>query len=616
MLEIDENNKQNVNDIIYVVKLASLLFCVLIIYNHFNLNTIYFSNSPNGYFNLSAIGIFSLSIVFIYLLWSFSSTLLVKYRKNILIYQIENYIFISIFSLLIILSGTYIYQYRFLYMFIIISATLQSGKKHGMIIAFISSAVILIIDLIVFRNTNLNVYFENDLIMIGVFILTAWPLGHYVQIEEDNLLRKNKQLDKLNNELADQNYRSKLIEDNLLKNEVCCRMIIENSKDVILVHDDNKLIFANSSAIKLLGYNIEELTDKSIYDLICDNQKEAAKNTFKEEINEKKPIVKFEGNLKAKNDDIFSVEYISNYFLYDGKPAILSIVHDISSEKKVEQLTQDVKNKVEQLNETKEFNDSIIELFANISHELKTPLNVIFSAVQVLEIYKNDAAKFEDKIDRYVLLIRQNCYRLMRLINNFLDITKVDSGFLKLHMRNYDIVKVVEDITLSVASYAESKKIELIFDTDVEEKVMGFDADKIERIMLNLLSNAVKYTNPDGIITVTMHDEIDNISISVKDTGLGIPADKENLIFERFGQVDKTLKRVSEGSGIGLSLVKSFVEMHNGTIKLKSELGKGSEFIVTLPAVLLDYHYDETKGLCDIDAERINIEFSDIYTDV
>lgn len=616
MFEIEESNKQNVNDIIYAVKLASLLFCILIIYNHFNLNYNYFSSSSTEYFKLSTVGLFCLCIIFIYLLWSFSSALFIKYKNKNYIYRIENYIFIAMFSLLIILSGTYIYQYKFLYIFIIISSTLQSGKKHGMIIATISSAVTLIIDLVTFRGTNLNIYFENDLIMAGVFMLTAWPLGHYVQIEEDNMLRKNKQLDKLNNELADQNYRSKLIEDNLLKNEVCCRMIIENSKDVILVHDENKLIFANSSAIKLLGYSIEELTDKSIYDLICDNQKEAAKNTFKEEINEQKPIVKFEGNLKAKNDDIFTVEYISNYFLYECKPAILSIVHDISSEKKVEQLTQDVKNKVEQLNETKEFNDSIIELFANISHELKTPLNVIFSAVQVLEIYKNDAAKFEDKIDKYVLLIRQNCYRLMRLINNFLDITKVDSGFLKLHMRNYDIVKVVEDITLSVASYAESKKLELIFDTDVEEKVMGFDADKIERIMLNLLSNAVKYTNPDGKITVTMHDGIDNVCISVKDTGLGIPADKENLIFERFGQVDKTLKRVSEGSGIGLSLVKSFVEMHNGTIELKSELGKGSEFIVTLPAVLLDYHYDETKGLCDIDAERINIEFSDIYTDV
>lgn len=616
MFEIEESNKKNVNDIIYVVKLASLLFCILIIYNHFNLNYIYFSKSSNEYFNLSAIGIFCLCIVFIFLLWSFSSALFIKYQNRNYIYKIENYIFICIFSVLIILSGTYIYQYKFLYMFIIITATLQSGKRHGMIIAAISSIVILTIDLIAFRGTNLNIYFENDLIMAGVFMLTAWPLGHYVQVEEDNIVRKNKQLDKLNNELADQNYRSKLIEDNLLKNEVCCRMIIENSKDVILVHDENKVIFANNSAIKLFGYSIEELTDTSINDLICDNQKEDARNTFKEEINEQKPIVKFECNLKAKNDEIFTVEYISNYFLYEGKPAILSIVHDISSEKKVEQLTQDVKNKVEQLNETKEFNDSIIELFANISHELKTPLNVIFSAVQVLEIYKNDAAKFEDKIDKYVLLIRQNCYRLMRLINNFLDITKVDSGFLKLHMRNYDIIKVVEDITLSVASYAESKKIELIFDTDIEEKIMWFDADKVERIMLNLLSNAVKYTNPNGKINVTMHDEVDNICISVKDTGLGIPADKENLIFERFGQVDKTLKRVSEGSGIGLSLVKSFVEMHNGTIKLDSELGKGSEFIVTLPAVLLDYHYDETRGLCDIDTERINIEFSDIYTDV
>jgi signal transduction histidine kinase len=316
------------------------------------------------------------------------------------------------------------------------------------------------------------------------------------------------------------------------------------------------------------------------------------------------------------NSELITVEYISNYFLYEGKPAILSIIHDISSEIQVKQLKQDVEKNVELLTETKEFNNSIIELFANISHELKTPLNVIFSAIQVLDIYKNDTEKLENKIDEYLVLIRQNCYRLMRLINNFLDITKVDSGFLKLNIGNYNIVKVVEDITLSVASYANSKNLELTFDTDVEEKFIGFDPDKIERIMLNLLSNSVKYSKSTGEILVTLLDQGDTISISVKDTGLGIPADKGKLIFERFGQVDKTLKRVSEGSGIGLSLVKSFVEMHNGSIELKSELGKGSEFIITLPSTLLGQHREDKNTILDTNSERINIEFSDIYTDI
>lgn len=615
MKETEENTQKNVNDIVYAVKLASLLFCILIINNHFNLNNAFILNSIYDHFNLYTIGIFCLSTILVYLLWSFSTTLFKKYNNIKNIYCFENYFFIFLFSLLIIISNTYIYQYKFLFMFIIITATLQSGKKHGMSIAFISSAVILIIDLIAFRGTNLNVYFENDLIMAGVFLLTAWPLGYYVEIEEENLKKKTVQLDVLSNELITENYKNKLIEDTLLKNEFCCRMIIENSKDVILVHDASKIIFANESASELLGFDIEELTNKSIYNFICDEKKEYVKKLFDEEISEKKSLLKFEINLKNSNDELLTVECICNYFLYNGKPSIISILHDISSERQVEQLKEDVKKNVELLNETQEFNNSIIELFANISHELKTPLNVIFSAVQVLDIFKNDSEKLEDKINEYLILIRQNCYRLMRLINNFLDITKVDSGFLKLNIGTYNIVKVVEDITLSVTSYIESKKLELIFDTNVEEKFMSFDADKIERIILNLLSNAIKYSRPNGKILVLLSDKGDSVSISVKDNGLGIPYDKRALIFERFGQVDKTLKRVSEGSGIGLSLVKSFVEMHNGKISLKSTPGKGSEFIVILPSKLMDSDSKTEESIHETNTERINIEFSDIYTD-
>lgn len=617
MFEFEENNHKNINDIIYVIKLASLLFSILIINNNFDLSYNAFENNPNvNYFYLNRIGFFSLCIILVYLLWSFSTKIFKKYQNKGKLYRIENYIFICIFSLLIILSGTYIYQYKFLFMFIIITSTLQCGKKHGLLIAAISSIVTLLVDLFSFKNLSFNIYFENDLIMAGVFILTAWPLGYFVEIEEENINRKTLQLNELNKKLMNENTKNKRIEENLLKNEVCCRMIIENSKDVILVHDDNKVIFANESATKLLNLNMDKLITKSIYDLICKEKRLYVKKIFEQELNNKKTLIKFQVNLLNSSGEPITVEYISNYFLYEGKPAILSIIHDISSEIQVKQLQQDVEKKVELLNETKQFNNSIIELFANISHELKTPLNVIFSAIQVLDIYKTDNIKFEHKINEYVALIRQNCYRLMRLINNFLDITKVDSGFLKLNLGNYDIVKIVEDITLSVAPYVESKHLSLVFDTDIEEKIMGFDPDKIERIMLNLLSNAVKYSKSNGKILVTLNDIGDNISISVKDTGLGIPANKENLIFERFGQVDRTLKRICEGSGIGLSLVKSFVEMHNGTIELKSQLGKGSEFIITLPAKILKHPEKYQNIIYETNTDRISIEFSDIYTNV
>jgi PAS domain S-box-containing protein len=614
LFEIEENNKKNVNDILYVLKLASLLFCLLIIYNDFNFNYYLLIHSINTNYRATIIGIILLCIFLIYFLCSLSTKIFRKFQYRKYICYIENYFLICMISLLIILSGNNTCQYKFLFMFVVITATLQSGMKQGLLIACISSVAILLIDLTSSFSSGFSIFFENDFIIVGVFILTAWPLGHYVQMEEDNLNKKNLQLSELNNELINQNNRSKCIEEKLLKNEVCCSMIIKNSKDVILVHDDNKVLFANESATTLLGLSLNELSTKSIYDFISDKKKEYAKKIIEKELNGQETQGKFEVNLLDNNGNEITVEYISNCFLYEGKPAILSILHDISSEIQVKQLKQDMKKSVELLTETTEFNNSIIELFANISHELKTPLNVIFSAIQVLNIYKNDTEKLENKIDDYLALIRQNCYRLMRLINNFLDITKVDSGFLKLNIVNCNIVKIVEDISLSVASYAKSKNLDLIFDTDVEEKFIGFDPDKIERIMLNLLSNAIKYSKPTGQILVTLLDEGDTICISVKDTGLGIPADKGKLIFERFGQVDRTLKRVSEGSGIGLSLVKSFVEMHNGRIELKSELGEGSEFIITLPSTLMGYELEDKKTIHETNSERINIEFSDIYT--
>jgi signal transduction histidine kinase len=184
-------------------------------------------------------------------------------------------------------------------------------------------------------------------------------------------------------------------------------------------------------------------------------------------------------------------------------------------------------------------------------------------------------------------------------------------------MKNGDVIVTVENITMSVAEYIESKNRNLIFDTDVEEKVMAFDSDKIERIMLNLLSNAIKFTSPNDTITVTIQDKIDNIIIIVEDTGIGIPEDKLNTIFDRFIQVNKTFTREREGSGIGLSLVKSLVDMHNGKIYVESVEGAGSKFIIELPVQLV--YEDEDYGVqlepnLDGQIERINVEFSDIYS--
>lgn len=257
------------------------------------------------------------------------------------------------------------------------------------------------------------------------------------------------------------------------------------------------------------------------------------------------------------------------------------------------------------------------DIFANISHELKTPLNVIFCTNQLTEFYLKEGLIRDDdrRILKNINVVKQNCYRFTKIINNVVDLSKMESGFYKLNLSNENIVQLVEDIVLSVSDYISQKDIDIIFDTDVEEKYIACDPDKIERIVLNLISNAIKFTNPGGKIYVNVFDENDSVEIWVQDTGIGMDEKSLNDIFKRFHQVDKSLSRNSEGSGIGLSLVKSIVDLHKGRIWVESKPGKGSTFKIMLPAVSLrdEGNPDNIKAI-NSKVEKINIEFSDIYS--
>ena len=300
----------------------------------------------------------------------------------------------------------------------------------------------------------------------------------------------------------------------------------------------------------------------------------------------------------------------------DGHKLLIRVAIDITEKRKMYELKEKIEEDRKKIYEIKEYDRIKTEFFSNISHELRTPINVIFSALQVHELKLKDNPFPHTIANKYVKIMKQNCYRLLRLINNLIDITKIDSGYFDIDKSNIDIVSLVENITLSVADYIENKGISLIFDTFVEEKIIACDPEKIERIILNLLSNAVKFTSYGGKIMVTLEDNIENICIRVKDNGKGIPDDKLNSIFERFVQVDKSLARDNEGSGIGLSLVKCLVGMHDGTISVESKEGYCSEFIIYIPCKLVDKANYENIG-CDSRGknliEKISLEFSDIY---
>lgn len=286
----------------------------------------------------------------------------------------------------------------------------------------------------------------------------------------------------------------------------------------------------------------------------------------------------------------------------------MTSANDITDHIKSEMLMQKKNDLLEQSLQLKD------EFLSLVSHEFKTPLTVINSAIQAMELLCKD--ELSEKAKGFISKIKQNSYRQIRLVNNLLDITRINAGHLKITRKNTDIIFLTKAITESVSLYARQKDLTLRFVTDLEEKVISLDEEKYERILLNLLSNAIKFSQRGKSIFVMVNGINEKILVDVSDEGMGIPEDKLEIIFERFGQVDSSLSRQAEGTGIGLSLVKLFVEALNGKISVKSKVGVGSIFTITLPDVLITEENTE-RTLQEFTDNRIIqatvIEFSDIY---
>ncbi|WFD08924.1 ATP-binding protein [Tepidibacter hydrothermalis] len=336
-------------------------------------------------------------------------------------------------------------------------------------------------------------------------------------------------------------------------------------------------------------------------------------NKIIDEVFETNNLIEKEFSVEEKG----KLKYFESRLIPLTTEEIIIIVRDISKRKLTEKAKKNAEENMKLLNKAIEYERLRTEFFANISHEFRTPINVILGAIQLTEIYLSNMSdlKYYEKLINMNKSMKQNCYRLIRLVNNLIDITKIDSGFLELNLANYDIVKIVKDITFSISEFVKFKSLDLEFCSDLNKKIIACDPDKIERILLNLLSNAIKFTRVGDKISINIKEEYGELIISIKDTGIGIKKENLEIIFERFRQVNKSLTRENEGSGIGLSLVKLLVEMHGGTIAVKSEYEKGSEFIVKLPIKLIEdsAYNNPLKNIESNKVEKISVEFSDIY---
>ncbi len=250
----------------------------------------------------------------------------------------------------------------------------------------------------------------------------------------------------------------------------------------------------------------------------------------------------------------------------------------------------------------------------NISHDLRSPVNSILSVLQCLKYLNGDNSKeIKEKTNEYRKIIKRNSLKIIKLIDNLIDTTKLEGENYKLNKTDIDIVNVVESIVDSIEVYANQKNINIIFDTNVEEFIINADLEAIDRIVMNLLSNAIKFSPIDETIEVTLNAEKNKVHISVKDNGMGIAEEEQKKIFNRFEQATNSKRIEGKGSGIGLDLVSYLVKGHGGKIELKSKLNEGSEFIVTLPIGKLNIIEEKHELMSRNKVEQLEIEFSDIY---
>jgi two-component system phosphate regulon sensor histidine kinase PhoR len=256
------------------------------------------------------------------------------------------------------------------------------------------------------------------------------------------------------------------------------------------------------------------------------------------------------------------------YFVVYGVPIIgmnnvwkgvLLVFHDITELKKLEQMRKD--------------------FVANVSHELKTPVTSIKGFTETL---LDGAMNNQETLEAFLSIILKESDRLQSLILDLLELSKIEQQGFQLSIQKLDLRLLLEEVITIINGKAVEKDMRLKFFCKLEKVFIEGDADRLKQVFINLIGNAINYTPREGEVTVILLDNGENVRIHVKDSGVGIEKEEIPRIFERFYRVDRARSRNSGGTGLGLAIVKHLVEAHQGTISVRSELGKGSEFIIEL----------------------------------
>jgi PAS domain S-box-containing protein len=383
----------------------------------------------------------------------------------------------------------------------------------------------------------------------------------------------------------------------ILASELGYRRLFETAQDGILIldADTGQVVDANPFMKDLLGYSQEEFLGRKLWEIGPFKGTGASKIAFAEL--QLKDRIRYEGlPLETKEGRRVEVEFISNAYLVDTKRLIQCNIRDITERKRTEEeirslnagLEQRVAERTIELQSAKEQAESAdrmkSEFLANMSHELRTPLNGIIGFSEFLIDGKTGA--LTPKQTEYVTDIFNSGRQLLQLINDVLDLAKVEAGKMDLHPETFSVGQAIGEVCSVVGPMAQQKKLTINSKVEAATDEVTLDRQKLKQVLVNLLSNAVKFTEDGGSVNVIadLYDQA-RLRLQVQDTGIGIKPEDLGKLFIEFRQLDSGLSRRHQGTGLGLALTKKIVEFQHGTIEVESAPGKGSTFTVILPRV-------------------------------
>jgi PAS domain S-box-containing protein len=352
----------------------------------------------------------------------------------------------------------------------------------------------------------------------------------------------------------------KRAEETLRESEERYRLLVEHAPETILIHSEGKFVYVNPAGAKLLGAaNLEQLIGKPVMDMIHPDHQEIVKERTRKVHEEEAEAPLIEMKYTRLDGSEVDVEAVSTHFIYQGRPAVQVVAHDITERKKIDQIKD--------------------RFVSAVTHELRTPLTSISGYTDLALSDKSRPLNKEVRNDLEV--IKRNTDRLISITDDLLDIRRIESGKLKLNISSLNLKEIIDHCSIEIKPFLKEKQELHIQVPDVLPPIQG-DQVRLSQVLLNLLSNAAKFTPEGGNIKLSVKDEEGMVKIQVSDTGIGIRNEDLKHVFEPFADIQKPT--YIKGTGLGLSVAKGLVNAHGGQIYATSDgEGKGATFTFTLP---------------------------------